>query len=177
MQRSEAGAPVRWPHDLPSSARAHLIKIGERLGTTFQQIEVSVDDAEPVTVDQVVLEKTHGAKGYTEDSTVEGMLDIIQVGGRYEFRLIEYGTRHQVHCRYDRTMLEQVKAALEKRVIVEGLVRYKSDGTPTRVSGVRSIWIVPEPKHSLDELRGSIPDLTGGMTANEYVRQMREDDE
>lgn len=177
MQRSAEGAPVRWPTGIPESAKPHLRRISEGLGTSYEQIEVSVGDAEPVVVDQVVLEKKHGTKGYVEDSTVEGFLDVIQVGGKYEFRLVEVGTQHHILCRYDRAMLEKVKDALEKRVIVEGMVRHKADGTPTRVTGVRSIWIVPEPKRSLDELHGSIPDLTGGLSASEHVRRMREDDE
>lgn len=106
---------------------------------------------------------------------MEGVLDVIQVGGRYEFRLREHGTKRQIYCRYDRAMLDQVKAALEKRVIVEGVVRYSVDGAPIRVSEIRSIWIVPEPQRTLDELRGALPTLTRGLSADEYVRQMRED--
>jgi hypothetical protein len=73
--------------------------------------------------------------------------------------------------------LGAAKEHLEKRVVVEGLIRYDRNGQPNSITEVKSIWPRPEPKKAIEDLIGSHPDFTGGVDAAEYVRQLREGDD
>ena len=71
-------------------------------------------------------------------------------------------------------MIDEVKAALGGRVVVEGLVRYRSDGSPVSISNVTSLKVKAPPVRPIHELRGSLPYMTQGMAAGEYIRRLRE---
>ncbi len=71
---------------------------------------------------------------------------------------------------------EQAIAALGSRVIVSGRIRRNLKGIPVRVNTKRLRALPVENEvPSLDELMGSIPDLTGDLSTEEFVRMLRDE--
>jgi hypothetical protein len=71
---------------------------------------------------------------------------------------------------------EQAIAALGSRVIVSERIRRNLKGIPVRVNTERLRALPVENEvPSLDDLMGSIPDLTGDLSTEEFVRMLRDE--
>ncbi|HLG68915.1 MAG TPA: hypothetical protein VK009_00680 [Chloroflexota bacterium] len=110
---------------------------------------------------------------YTVLGSLEGTLEAVNLHGRPVSTLWDRLSGAPVRCYFPRTLTQLVKDHLEKRVLVRGEVRYFRSGIPQYVN----VWEIRD--RTPDESRpkgdfGSIPDLTGGVDAVEYVRAMRE---
>ena len=110
-------------------------------------------------------------------STVEGPLE--DVFGRDKtqpsFAMWDtlYGRR--VRCEFPPTMWDDVRDGLQERVRVHGLVTFDRLGRPERVQ-VRSIQVL---RHDRDRPRaaalfGLVPNLTGGVPSEVWVRRIRD---
>lgn len=129
-------------------------------------------DAEPLHLHR--RDKILGVEApptYAEVSSLDGVLDLISVRRGAHFGIEEHGTKRKVRCYFDGDLLEEVKDALGKRVVVEGTVRFRRDGTPTSIH-VTSLFRRPIAE-SVRKLKGSMPGFTGDLSAEEHVRQLR----
>lgn len=111
---------------------------------------------------------------HVEHSAVDGELDVINVKGAPHFVIYEHGTGRRVRCDLPDDLLPRVKEALKSRVIVEGLVRYRQDGSPVSIREITDLQILPQPTYEIAALKGSLPEMTGGTPSGEYIRQLRE---
>lgn len=178
MQAVDAarGQNLPWPSVVATSTRTRVRRIIQRL-RTIAPVTVTATDNEPVLIER---ESTPSAlptiarpRLHSERSAVDGHLGVINVHGRPHFVIFEHGTNRRVTCSLADDLLPLVKDALNSRVVVEGIVRYREDGTPVAVMDTTSLKIVPQPQRSVEELRGAIPDLTGDMSTAEYLRELR----
>ena len=112
----------------------------------------------------------------TESSAIDGMLQIINVHAFPHFVLYEHGTGRRIRCNLPDEHLKKVKDNLNERVVVEGMVRYREDGSAISVRDITDIRRVMPPEHEIEQLRGVIPGFTDGVPAGEFVRRLREDD-
>jgi len=112
---------------------------------------------------------------YTTIGSIEGKLEAINLHGHNK-RLVVYHTitRKAVTCYFDETDIEAAKSALGKRVIVAGDVEYNAKNEPLRIRG-SSINEMPLDSDlpSVASMKGRIPDLTGSMSTEEYIRSIR----
>lgn len=113
---------------------------------------------------------------HTEYSEIDGELDIISVRGAPSFVLYEHGTDRRIRCVFPSDRMSQVKDALGKRVLVEGTVRFRANGTPIAITNVQQFSVLPEPSREISELMGILPNFTEGVDAGEYVRRLRSGD-
>ena len=100
--------------------------------------QVSTDDLEPavsigpraaVNIDQLIH------PGRKEIGSVEGRLNVISLAGRApRFVLYETITRKAVSCRFTTERLEEIKAALGRRVLVTGLVTFNRKEEPQKIT-------------------------------------------
>jgi len=170
---------VPWPESFGPKAQKAIRSIVRRLNR-LDSITIVAANNEPVILEraevpaQVVVGRT---PGYREVGSIDGRLDLISVRGAPHFGIQEHGTNSRIRCTFPDTMFDQVKAALGKRVVVEGTVRYSRDSTPKAITNVRTMWVRPEQYRPVVDLMGSLPDLTQGVNAGEYVRRMRQDDD
>jgi hypothetical protein len=168
-----------WPSDIPPKAQKAIRDI-VRVIEEVDGITVQASAEAPVVIEKPVLDHSleiADKRGFHESSSVEGVLDLISVRGRPHFSIKDRLSLRAVRCRVPDEMFDEVRAALGENVVVEGIVKYRQDGTPVSISAITKIWrgtATPVPLH---ELRGSTPDLTGGLSAGEYVRRIREEDE
>lgn len=111
---------------------------------------------------------------YTTLGSIEGMLEMISVRRYGQFGIRHSLTNRSVKCRFPYEMLEQVKAALGKRVIAEGIVHYNAQNDPVRVDveWIRTFAMESE-LPSIEQIGGNDPDFTGGMTTEDYLRSIR----
>lgn len=109
--------------------------------------------------------------------TIEGSLEMVTLRDRYQCNVYEAITGRKVPCHFKRGQLDTVRAALGERVCVTGLVRYNRHG---QVLSMRAedFVIIPSDARlpTIDELAGIDPGFTGGLSAEEYVRRLRNDD-
>lgn len=165
---------VQWPATLGRRARKAISEIMGQL-EQLDAITVDVKDQEPLTLRKLERPLTiERAKLHKEHSAVDGMLDLISVRTGVRFSVREHGTGHVVRCTIREDMLDKAKDALGKRVVVEGTVRYRQDGVPSWITDISDIWIRPQELRPIEELAGTLPDLSKGLPAGEFIRRLRE---
>ena len=96
--------------------------------------------------------------GYHNLGSLEGRLDAINVHRRPTATIWERVSGAPVRWTFRREETEQVKALLEKRVLVTGHVHYFSNGIPRRITDVVGFEDATPPPYAERAGFGSIPD-------------------
>lgn len=111
---------------------------------------------------------------YTSFGAIEGRLEMISIRRFSRFGITHSLTGRSIKCRFQRELLDEVKAALGKRVVATGIVHYNAQGDPIRVD-VEWLRLLREGKElpSSAEIGGSDPDFTGDLSTAEYLRNLR----
>lgn len=151
------------------------------LGTSFQKngarsMSASAPGQPPARVTpQLAANARDALKIATEaKGSVIGMLEVINVHGGRVFSVYDIVRRRPVRCHFPDEMMAEVKDALTRRVLVEGVLRRNRLGDLVRVL-VERLEVLPEliEAPSVDELLGSDPGFTGGLSSEDYVRGLR----
>ena len=110
--------------------------------------------------------------------SVEGKLELVSIHkGNRKFNVYPSVTGKAVQCDLSLALEKEVIAALGQQVVVSGKIHRNLNGDPVKVT-VEKLTVLPE-KHqipTLDDLMGSIPDLTGNLSTEEFIRMIRDDD-
>ena len=115
----------------------------------------------------------HGRRRDTAWGAVDGELDMISVRRQAYFVIYEHGSNNQIRCTFPDDWMETVKDMLARRVIVEGNLRYRTDGTVRAMAEPSSINPVPEPRRTIIEFRGALPGISGELSSADYIKQLR----
>ena len=111
-------------------------------------------------------------RGFTDVGAIEGKLETISLAGRPTFNVRDEVTGQSVVCALKIERLEEVKAALGRRVLVSGEVTYSKRGEPSEVSPVEVIRLLDETEPpTVEEVRGIERDITEGKPTGRYVRE------
>ncbi|HXA19548.1 MAG TPA: hypothetical protein VN380_21340 [Thermoanaerobaculia bacterium] len=114
--------------------------------------------------------------GLTSYGSVEGTLTAISVRTKKpKFEIVTSIAKKAVSCKFDSSLLDDIKAALGHRVIVAGEVVHNSKGEPQKIrmdGPIRMLRAASE-LPSTREMTGAFPDLLGGMTTAEYMELVR----
>ena len=116
-----------------------------------------------------------GAKYRTIGSLI-GRLGQIDVDNRREFRLFDRHTDWATPVTHGPEHLGALTAALGTTVIVSGQLWRGANRKPLRLEFRKLRVIDFDSRRSLDDLIGIAPDFTGGLSSEEYVRRLRDDD-
>jgi hypothetical protein len=111
------------------------------------------------------------------EGAVSGLLERLNVHNRNEFALFPPVLGAQVVCSFPDEMFEQVRSGIKRNVTVSGTLFYHPDKPfPERVH-VRELEIHPPDDElpKLGELRGLFAGSTNGVTAVEFVRALRDE--
>ena len=108
---------------------------------------------------------------------VQGLLKAVPAGGgKCKYVVAEQLTDREVECVVPAELAATADAAAaeQRRVELSGKVYRNADGEHERVE-VRWILVMPADDElpSLDELAGSLPDITGGRSVEEHLRILR----
>jgi hypothetical protein len=112
------------------------------------------------------------APKYSAYGSVMGMLGQINVRRGLTFNVYDALTKRAVKCKFAEEEFENVKQALRRRVIVSGTVERNESGEPLRVNEPELV-LLPDDEIPTSEIRGIAPEFTGGVSAADYVRQLR----
>jgi len=102
--------------------------------------------------------------------SVTGTLDVISLHGPPKFQVYDDLSNRPVGCKFRAGELEQIKAALGRRVTVNGIVVRNATGQPIRVEDPEIRILLDAPP--LSQLVGIDPGFTGGMTLREYMEHV-----
>ena len=116
-----------------------------------------------------------GAKYRTIGSLI-GRLGQVEVADRREFRLYDQHTDWATPVTHAPEHRGTLTDALGKTVIVSGQLWRGANRKPLRLAFRKLRVIDFDNRRSLDDLIGIAPDFTGGLSSEEYVRRLRNDD-
>lgn len=106
--------------------------------------------------------------------SVTGTLESINVHGKREASLYNELDRRRVVVSFPEADYTRVHTALRRRVEVFGVVQEDADGRPIRLRlQDLEVLLNDDQLPSLGSLAGSMPDLTGGGTAEEHLARNR----
>jgi hypothetical protein len=168
-----------WPSSFNEPERKIVRRIISRIKKAANVTKIEAIGHEPLLIKRTRDEhiKKSRRETYSAWSSIDGKLDVISVHRQPSFVIYEHGTQHRIRCVFPDEWLDRVKDYLGLRVMVEGFVYYREDGSPVMLSQPTSIERVPIPKQEdISVYRGSLSGITGGMSSYEYVRQLRESD-
>jgi hypothetical protein len=167
-----ATAPAEFDDEDLSNAR-RLVGLLER---DAESITFASPGEEPVSPTQHVAANVDAIlrKRYRYTyATLEGMLETLNVHGGNAFTIYDVLTDHKTVCEFPEDLYAKAYAAVRKRVLVTGRIKYNRDGDPVSMT-VETIR-ERRPAEALPQIRaGEEIDLTGGMDSAEYVRGMRD---
>jgi len=177
LQQLSAGNRRDLPPTIGPKARSAINRILGYLDQ-LESITYEASGVETIEIPSATITTEVGLPaGITSDvGEVDGVLDLISGRKGLAFWIQEHGTTNRIRCTIDANMVGVAANYIQQRVLVQGLVNYRPNGTAMSVFYVRSITPVQEATMELEELYGSLPDLTGGLSAEEYVRQLREEE-
>jgi hypothetical protein len=151
----------------------------ERIAKTAPRIGASsiyVGDNPAVPLRTIVTVRTlDQVKDLTQPRSVSfgtliGNLDTISVHNGLEFRVWDSETKRPVRCFLDTRQRTRAMDLLGIRVIVTGMMKADRHGRPLSMQ-VETFDPVSDPLYlpTIEEMRGSIPNLTGGQTLKEFL--------
>jgi hypothetical protein len=130
-----------------------------------------------ISIDRKYEERIKKAIGPDElvEGSITGTLDTVRLHNTTAFEIFPMIGPKKVYCMFPPEMKEQVKSALEHYVRVHGRLRYKRwDKFPYAIDAAElEIYPPDEDLPKLSELRGAIPDLTGGLSEHEFLEKIR----
>lgn len=112
------------------------------------------------------------APKYSAHGSVMGTLGQINVQRRLTFNVYDALTKRAVKCKFKDEQFEPVRDALRCRVIVSGIVERNESGEPLRIDDPE-LTVLPDETVRTSEIQGLVPDMTNGLPAAEYMRQLR----
>ena len=138
---------------------------GIRVFTDNDSVEVG-----PHTVEGI---KSLTAIRYESTGSIVGNLDSITVHRGAEFRLWEETHGRPVTCRFESDLLDQVKDALGRRVLIYGEIRSNYLGQPTVIQA-QGLENYPEDSElpTIEQMSGFVEDFTGGVSLRVYFEDI-----
>lgn len=156
VPRDFSEAALKYAHDLanvvPTRAEDDtIIRLWVKRKATVLTHRVVVHTAELLKVD------------YQDYGTVEGRLRVVadRDRGTLQFTVRDPVTHKGIRCLVGDDLLQDILAAFRKRVEVEGLIRYRRDGTPISIK-VERVVAFPEAGDlpSFTDIKGLLRDAT-----------------
>lgn len=117
----------------------------------------------------------------TADGAIRGMMQYINTHDEADpvFCIYPDIGPKKVTCHFSADLFPKARSGIGQFVEVRGVLKYKAAAAFPHEIAVQEVDVLPS-EDELPEfaaLRGAFPDLTHGLTAEEYVRQIRDDAE
>ena len=178
MDAAQSNRSVEWPPEFGARAQHSAQRILQSL-KHLESLTIETTGRPPLEIQEARIEQLFtGQVVRRVYSSVEGVLEMVSRRGKtVRAGLREHGTGAYVKCRLDADeWFDELRdgALWGKRVLVEGRVAYDEEGTPLSIIDVTS---VNERKSEslIRDFRGSVPNLTGGLSTEEFIAKVRGD--
>ena len=153
--------------------------IVNRAKRTAQTVVVETLGQEPIYIEPTPLvqaevpTRRRRREVITAWGSVDGELDVISVRRRAYFVIYEHGSTNQVRCIFPDDWMDTVKDLLGQRIVVEGKLRYRPNGTVSTLTEPTAINPLSEPQRSALQFRGALPGISGELSSADYIEQLR----
>lgn len=124
-------------------------------------------------IEIVIVAAMQSQGGYHTLGSVEGHLERINWHGNRSFTIWDRVTGAPVGVYFDADREQDVIRMAKRVVVVTGLVRHFSDGTPRSITDLVDILPIDDFEPPVVGTFGSIPDFTNGLDSVEYVKAGR----
>lgn len=132
---------------------------------------VKVSENVKAVIEDVTLSETKSI------GTVEGRLEFLNIHGNQNiFRIYSAIPPEKVNCFFPPDKIDQAREALGHKIRVSGELTYPGGNDFPRDIKVEAIELLPDDDDlpSLMDLRGVAPGITGGLSSEEFVRNLRD---
>lgn len=116
---------------------------------------------------------------YYSNGELKGELGQITVHGtKTEFAIYDQLTDRRIPCKFSAEEIDEITELLTKMIVVSGRIKYDNSDRPLFVD-VESWYEMKKQEElaSLDEIRESMEPLPDGMSSEEFIRSLRDDDD
>ena len=135
------------------------------------QRSVDITERIAVNIDELISES------YESTGSIEGTVEMVTIHGQRYFRIYDAVHGWGVPCYFRPELFETVRFGLNERIIATGRIRSDRAGK-TQSMNVQAIDLPPNigklPIPS--DIRGIAKGMTGGKPAEDYLRELRDDD-
>jgi hypothetical protein len=144
----------------------------------IQHVEIVETKNRTIPIDRAFsqnVEKVIGPDSFSFGS-ISGRLERVNLHNAYRFEIYPTIGPKRVKCEFKSELKEQVKRALDGYVTVSGRLRYKTWDKYPHAIDARAIDEHKDEKRlpSLHDLRGVAPKATGAVSAEDFVRSIRD---
>lgn len=169
------GVPDLWSADAAAVA-ADLAKLLSTRDDEALKLEVLTDGIVIAAVNVTRQAERHLRAGLSRRQhsigSVVGKLASASMADGLEAGLWPEAGGPRVAVRFDEEHIDRVRSAWGRRVEVSGRLERDAADRPVRVK-LRNIEVLSEESPPLTDLIGIAPNLTGGLDADEYLREIR----
>jgi len=154
--------------------------LGKKLNKGISHLVVS-SNGHKINITKELPNKIQIIQGPVEIvlGSISGKLEVINVhAGANEFRIYPIVGPKKIRCKFPSDLKKIAFSAIESYVTVFGKLKYKAHSRYPFAMDVEKIEVSPpeETLPTLSELRGIAPDLTGGISPEDFVRNLRDTD-
>jgi hypothetical protein len=168
---TERGERNRFLSDAALTRVERIARTSPKLGMSaiYTSVNESINLTTAITVKTLSQVQDLTNPKSISFGTVVGSLDTISVHKGLEFRVWDEDTKRPVRCYLHSKQKAQAMELLGARVLVTGMLKADRYGRPLSMS-VETFESVSDPKSlpSIEEMRGLIPNLTGGLSLKEF---------
>jgi hypothetical protein len=164
----------------PARADLAMLESYKSLGASknLKEMTISSSPQKVVSIDQGFSERVERAIGpdIFAAGSVSGRLERVNLHNTRSFDIFPPVGPPRIRCNFEEADRAKVKDALDNFVTIKGRLRYKTWDKHPHAIDVKVIDI-HEPDAELptmDDLRGIAPDATGGLSSEDFVRTVRE---
>ena len=154
-------------------------RIAQRIGREGMSGVVVSSPDRRVTISERSSENMSALLPEQDESlgSAEGTLETISIHRGQRFVVYHSRTKKAIRCDIPAgsVLLDQATAALGSRVVVGGRLHTNARGEPVRIA-VEELHALREESKlpSISSLAGKYPDITGDLTTEQYIRNLRE---
>lgn len=144
------------------------------------------DGVEAITVGRVKLTRETAVAiehlttlGVSSVGSVTGILERVNVHDKNECSIYPPGGWRQVLCQFPDSLLEEIRKGIKRTVTVRGVLIYVPGEPFPRKANITDLKVHPRPEElpTLEDVRELGPWGTDGMSALEFVRAIRNEQE
>jgi hypothetical protein len=142
------------------------------------QRSIITTNYDEIVVDLMARQRIESVFGqdYTREGTIDGMLEAVNIHGKVNnCALYPIIGPSRISCRFDESLFKQVRPALGRYVLVEGILKYRWRERYPFEAMINRIEVLPnwEDQPKFADVLGIAPDATKGAPSEDFVRAAR----
>lgn len=145
------------------NAREIVIQADNRVVKITQRIAANVDDL------------VH--RSYVSEGSIEGVMEMVTLHEHVYFRVYDAINGWGVPCYFGLQQVDEVRVGLGKRISVRGRIRSDRLGKPMSIQVVDLRLLGGQDLPTPSDIRGIARGMTQGQKSEDYLRELRGDDQ